>query len=193
MADEGGRRTAGSQRALGLAELVNKIFENERVPSSLAAHAGYRIEMAGPGSLTTTSPTGAQHQLKLVPADAAESKPDDGGAATLVIGTADANLTQLELRTYEELSQRHGARFKGDPLPVERAAFDALVAKIQKSLAPQGIETVSSASRHELTVRPGGGEGEGEGEEGPKKPLVPIAVAAIVLILLAVAFFALKK
>jgi hypothetical protein len=189
MADEGGKRTAGSQRALGLAELVNKIFESERVPSSLAAHAGYRIEMSGPGSLTTTSPAGAQHQLKLVPADAAESKPEDGGAATIVIGSADANLTQLELRTYDELSQRHGARFQGDALPIERAAFDALVVKIGKSLAPQGIETVSSASRHELTVRPGSDRPKDE----PKKPLVLVVVAAVALVLLAVAFFALKK
>ena len=41
MADDSpGKRTAGSQRALGLAELVNKVFVNERVPSTLAAHAG---------------------------------------------------------------------------------------------------------------------------------------------------------
>ena len=48
MADDSpGKRTAGSQRALGLAELVNKVFANERVPSTLAAHAGYRVEIDG--------------------------------------------------------------------------------------------------------------------------------------------------
>jgi hypothetical protein len=186
MADGPGKRTAGAQRAHGLAELVNKIFETERVPSSLAAHAGYRVEMSGPEVQSTTSSSGAQHHLRLVPADAANAKPEDGGAATIDIGTADVNLTQLELRTYEELGERHAARYQGEPLPIERAAFEALKTKIEQSLEPQGIETISSATRHDPTVRPG------EIPMANAKPVWALVVAGIVIALAAI-FFALEK
>jgi hypothetical protein len=185
MADEPGKRTAGSSRALGLAELVNKLFENERVPSSLAAHAGYRIQLAGLESMTTTASAGLQHQLKLVPADAADSKPEDGGAATIVIGVADVNLTQLELRTYDELAKRHSTRFGGDALPIDRATYDALRTKVEAALAPQGIETVSSSSRQELTVRPAS-------LVAGSKPLWAFVAVGVVVAVAAV-FFALKK
>jgi hypothetical protein len=187
MADDSpGKRTAGSQRALGLAELVNKVFANERLPSTLAAHAGYRIEMSGPDSLSTSVPAGAFHRLKLVPADAAEGKENDPGAATIVIGTADPNLTELELRTYDDLSKRHADRFNGDALPIDAAAYAALSTKIEATLEKQGVPTISSASRLELTVRP-------EGLPAASKPPVWFFVAVGVIVVAVGLFLALKK
>jgi hypothetical protein len=185
MADESPeKRTAGSQRALGLAELVNKVFANERIPSTLAAHAGYRVEMSGPETLSTAAPGGASHQLMLVPADASPAKPGDGGAATIVIGMADANLTQLELRVYEDLEKRHAERFNGDPLPIDSASYDGLRKKIEQIMERQGIETISTASRNEPTLRPA--------EMPAPKPVWAFVLVGIVLAAAAI-FFALRR
>jgi hypothetical protein len=186
MADDApGKRTGGSQRALGLAELVNKVFANERVPSTLAAHAGYRVEMSGPDSLSTSVPAGAFHRLKLVPADASQGKENDPGAATIVIGTADPNLTELELRTYDDLAKRHADRFNGETLPIDAAAYAALAKKIEATLERQGVPTISSASRQELTVRPDG--------IPASKPPVWFFVAAGLIVVALVLFLVLKK
>ena len=77
--------TAGAQRAMGLAELVNKVFAKERIPSSLEGHAGYRVEMAGPETLSTSARQGALDHLKLVPLDPKRIGVGAGAGATLLI------------------------------------------------------------------------------------------------------------
>ena len=105
--------TAGAQRALGLAQLVNKVFAKERIVSTIAGHAGYRVEMSPPEGMSTTSRKGAVDQLKLVPVDPAATGGSEGGGATIIMGTADPNLSQVELRTYKDLGRLHSDRFKG--------------------------------------------------------------------------------
>ena len=72
--------TAGAQRALGLAQLVNKVFAKERIVSTIAGHAGYRVEMSPPEGMSTTSRKGAVDQLKLVPVDPAATGGSEGGS-----------------------------------------------------------------------------------------------------------------
>jgi hypothetical protein len=146
--------TAGARRAMGLAELVNKVFAKERIPSSLEGHAGYRIEMAGPEALSTSERKGALDHLKLVPLDPECVGAGEGAGATLLIGTADPNLSQVELRTHERLRQLHGERFNGATLPIEAVPYDALKQKIEDFFERQGIATISSEKRFDLSLRP---------------------------------------
>lgn len=178
--------TAGAQRAFGLAQLVNKVFVTERIPSILAAHAGYRVEMTGPDTMSTSARKGAVHQLSLVPADAAEGKPGDSGAAVIVFGTADPNLSQLELRTYADLQKHHGERFHGETLPIESAAYDVIRKKVEAFFDCQGITTISSATRYEATVRP-------SSVPPPRSRAWIVVVALCLFVAVVAAFFALKK
>jgi hypothetical protein len=145
--------TAGAQRAMGLAELVNKVFAKEHVPSSRPGHAGYRVAMAGPDALSTTERKGALDHLKLVPLDPAQVGSGAGTDATLLIGTADPNLSQLELRTFERLQQLHEERFDGAKLPLDEVAYDALQKKLAAFFERQGISTISSNARTDQTLK----------------------------------------
>jgi hypothetical protein len=147
------KHTAGAQRAMGLAELVNKVFAKERIPSTLEGHAGYRVEMAGPEALSTSERKGALDHLKLVPIDPTLVGAGEGAGATLLIGTADPSLSQVELRTHERLQQLHKERFNGATVPIDSEAYEALTTKIQEFFERQGIATISAAKRNDITVR----------------------------------------
>ena len=174
--------TAGAQRAMGLAELVNKVFTKERIPSSLEGHAGYRVAMAGPEGLSTSERKGALDHLKLVPLDPARTGTGDGANATLLIGTADPNLSQLELRTYERLQQLHGERFKGAKLPLDQASYDALRTKLEAFFERQGISTISSNARNDLTVRPS------DAAPARRSPVRVLFVLGAIIVIAAIVF-----
>ena len=180
--------TAGAQRAMGLAELVNKVFTKERIPSSLEGHAGYRVAMAGPDALSTTERKGALDHLKLVPLDPARTGAGEGANATLLIGTADPNLSQLELRTYDRLQQLHGERFNGAKLPLEQAFYDALCKKLQEFFERQGISTISSNARSDLIARP-----RSAASPGLRRSPVPILIVVGAILVIAAIVFALRS
>jgi hypothetical protein len=174
--------TAGAQRAMGLAELVNKVFTRERIPSSLEGHAGYRVAMAGPDALSTTERKGALDHLKLVPLDPARVGAGEGTNATLLIGTADPNLSQLELRTYDRLQQLHEERFKGAKLPLDEASYEALRKKLEEFFERQGIATIASNARSDVAAR----ARAPSGVAGRRSP-VPILVVIGAILVLAIA------
>jgi hypothetical protein len=178
--------TAGAQRAMGLAELVNKVFAQERIPSSIAGHAGYRVAMAGPEALSTTARIGALDHLTLVPLDPKQVGTGEGASATLLLGTADPHLNQLELRTYERLQELHGDRFKGAPLPLDEASYDALRTKLVAFFERQGIATISSNARTELT-------GKMSVRSPPRRSPVPILVVVGAVVVLAAIAFVLRS
>jgi hypothetical protein len=177
--------TGGAQRAMGLAELVNKVFTRERIPSSLAGHAGYRVEMAGPDTLSTTARQGALDHLKLVPLDPARIGAGEGAGATLLIGTADPNLSQVELRTHDRLQQLHRERFNGAALPIDVASYDALKKKIEDFFERQGITTVSSATRAQASER-------AAALDAPRRSPVRALIVVGVIILLGLLVFVLR-
>jgi hypothetical protein len=174
--------TAGAQRAMGLAELVNKVFAKERIPSSLEGHAGYRVEMAGPDTLSTSARQGALDHLKLVPLDPKRIGVGAGAGATLLIGTADPNLSQVDLRTHERLQQLHRERFDGAALPIDVASYDALKKKIEEFFERQGITTTSSATRSEASDRPTAIRGS------RRSPVVPLLVVGAIILAALLAF-----
>jgi hypothetical protein len=177
--------TAGAQRAFGLAQLVNKVFVNERIPSTLAGHPGYRVDMSGPEAMSTSAHKRAIHQLALIPAGETEAKPGDGGSAPIVIGKADTNLSQLELRTYGDLQRLHRDAFHGEAFPIESAPYEALRTKVQAFFERQGIDIISSETRSQPTMRPS--------SVPPGKSRTWIFVLAGVLLAGVAIFFYLKR
>ncbi len=177
------KHTAGAQRAIGLASLVNKVFSSERVASSLAGHAGYRIEMAGPEAFSTSERKGALDQLRLAPVDPARVGAAEGSGAAILIGTADPNLSQVELRTHERLAQLHAERFNGAELPIDPAEYDAMIGKIEAFFERQGITTVTSAKREDASLAP-----RADARRSPVRALVIVGA----IILLALLAFALR-
>jgi hypothetical protein len=178
--------TAGAQRAMGLAGLVNKVFAQERIPSSLAGHAGYRLAMVGPEALSTSAQKGALDQLTLVPVDPKQVGAANGASATILLGTADPNLSQLELRSYERLLEVHAERFKGGVFPLDEASYDAVRAKLVAFFERQGIATVASNARTELT-------GKMSVRAPSRRSPVPILVAIGAIVVLAAIAFVLRS
>ena len=62
---------------------------------------------------------------------------------------------------YERLEQLHAERFKGEKLPIDAASYDALRKKLEQFFERQGITTVSSTSRTQLTSPPPSGKRRG--------------------------------
>jgi hypothetical protein len=178
--------TAGAQRALGLAELVNKVFAKEQIPSSREGHAGYRVAMVGPEARSTSERKGALDRLTLVPLDPARVGSGAGADATLLIGTADPNLSQLELRTFERLQQLHEERFDGAMLPLDEASYDALQKKITEFFGRQGISTISSTARTDQTLKV-------RAPVGRRRSPVPALVVVGTILLLAAVVFVLRS
>jgi hypothetical protein len=160
--------TAGAMRAMGLAQLVNKVFAAERVKSTTPGHPGYRVEMAPPQGRSTTA-TQAQERLVLVPLDT------KAGEVPVVFGTADTALTEARLRSFELLAAQHAEHF-GDALAIDAGDYGRLLDKMKQFFEHQGAPVTIAAA---ASVAP---------QPAPKKPsVVPwIVVTLVVMVTLAV-------
>ena len=139
------KQTAGAQRAMGLAVLVNKVFASERVKGTTPGHPGYRLEMSGPDGPSTTELKKVEDRLQLIPVGAAE------GVGSLLIGSADPAMSQAELLAFDRLRALHAKTSSGE-LPLDRADYERVLAKVEAFFDRQGVPvtivpgTVVSAS-----------------------------------------------
>ncbi|HEY2510238.1 MAG TPA: hypothetical protein VGI39_05260 [Polyangiaceae bacterium] len=154
MADsELSKPTAGAVRAMGLAQLVNKVFASERVKATLAGHPGFRLQMAGPEG-PSTSAAELKDRLDLVSLD------KTGDPAPIRIGSADPGMSHAELRGFERLRALHAAA-PGGELPLDRADYERLLAKLEQFFDRQGVpvtvvqDTAASAAPKGASARSG--------------------------------------
>jgi hypothetical protein len=126
------KQTAGAQRAMGLATLVNKVFASERVKSSKPGHPGYRLEMRGPEGPSTSELRKVEDRLQLVPLSTAQ------GEVSILIGSADPGMSQAELRGFDRLRVDH-QRAWSDDLPLDRADYERVLARIAAFFDQQGV------------------------------------------------------
>jgi hypothetical protein len=168
--------TAGAMRALGLAQLVNKVYATERVKSTKPGHAGYRVEMAPPEGPSTTNAAKPQERLMLVPLE-----PRDG-EVSLLFGTADPALTETTLRSYEHLRVQQAANFGGE-LPIDRDDYERVLKKLQAFFEHQGAPVVIAASSAQSAAPKSTGL--------PRKS-VALMVALVLVVLAVLAFVAVK-
>lgn len=128
MADsELSKPTAGAMRAMGLAQLVNKVFASERVKSSVAGHPGFRVQMAGPEG-PSTSAADLKDRLELLSLD------KSARAAPIRIGSADPGMSHAELRGFERLRALHTGE-----LGIDRADYERLLGKLEQFFDRQGV------------------------------------------------------
>lgn len=122
------KHTVFAMKALSLADMFKAAVGERPVGQATS----YRAEMAAPEGPSTGGGKQAVQHIRLV----AES-----GAATLVAGSANQVEGAAELRSYEYLQWMHAQRFKGAPLPLEKAEYDAFLQRCQKFLANSRLKT----------------------------------------------------
>jgi hypothetical protein len=166
--------TAGAMRAMGLAQLVNKVYATERVKSTKPGHPGYRVEMAPPEGPSTTNAAKPQERLMLVPLEARD------GEASLLFGTADPALTETTLRSYEHLRIQYAA---GGDLPIDKEDYERVLEKLKGFFEHQGAPVVIAASSAQSAAPKATGL--------PRKS-VAIMVAVVLFVLAVLAFVAVK-
>jgi hypothetical protein len=174
MTDDPGviKQTAGAQRAMGLAVLVNKVFVSERVKGSAASHPGYRLEMSGPDGPSTTELKKVEDRLQLVPMETTH------GEVSILIGSADPGMSQADLYAFDRLRALH-AKTSSDELPLDRADYERVLAKIEAFFDRQGVP---------VTIIPGAVAGASPNAVGDKKagrmlPWIVVGVVAVGAIL----------
>jgi hypothetical protein len=161
-------------QALGLAETFKGAVGKQRLGSAPA----YVPELAAPDGDSTAGGKQALQHISLMP---------EGGGPTLVVGTANTVDKRAELRTYGYVAAMYRKRFKGAPVPFDKAVFDNLLSRFQSLFTSQGFSVtlvdpvVAPAEAAEADVAPG----------GRSRWLLP-AVAAALLIVGLVAFALLK-
>ena len=125
MAEE--KRTQFAMAALGFADLFKVQIGAYKLPGPVP----YVVELAAPeGPSTGGGKQGVQH-IKLTP--------EVGGPVT-VAGWANPFERTAELRSFDHLAAAHAMRFHGQQIPLDRAQYDALFARMHQFLAEQGLQ-----------------------------------------------------
>ena len=126
------KRTQFAMQALGLAELFHLQVGAERLGGAVAFH----VELAAPEGPSTGGGKQSMQHLKLVP---------EGGGPVTVAGWADPVARTAELRTYEHVSGLHAQRFKGQPIPLDRAQYDRLFGRMHDFFTQNGLQVTIAA------------------------------------------------
>ncbi len=167
--------TAGAMRALGLAQLVNKVFAGERVKSTTPGHPGYRVEMAAPEGPSTTAAVKPQERLMLVPVEAKE------GEVSVLFGTADPGLTEATLRSYEHLRAQYTEHFGGE-LTIDPEDYGRVLKKLEEFFSHQGAPvTIAASSAASLAP-----------QRKPSRKSVAIMIVCVLAVLIAMAIVAVR-
>ena len=120
------KRTQFAMQALGFAELFAIRVGSQKVEGPVT----FRVELAAPEGPSTGGGKQSMQHVRLVP---------DAGGPVIVPGWADPVAKRAELRTYEHLAALHSQRFKGAPLPIDRAQYDALTARMDAFFREAGL------------------------------------------------------
>jgi hypothetical protein len=92
-----------------------------------------KIELTTPVGPSTEGGKQALQHLRLVPAD---------GTSAIVIGSTTPLNKSAEIRTLRHLRDVHAMRIKGAPFPLDGAAYQDLIGRLQQFFAAQGHAVV---------------------------------------------------
>ena len=170
MADpELSKPTAGAMRAMGLAQLVNKVFAGERVKSTITGHPGFRVQMAGPEG-PSTSAADLKDRLELLSLD------KSAAAAPIRIGSADPGMSHAELRGFERLRALHVGE-----LGIDRTDYERLLGKLEQFFDRQGVP-VTIVQDTAVSAAPKGASARGG---VPMAAWIALGVVAVGVVILA--------
>jgi hypothetical protein len=168
------KRTAFAMQALGFAEL----FAIQVGSQKIAGPVSFRVELAAPEGPSTLGGKQALQHLRLVP---------EGGGPVTVPGWANFVEKTAELRTYEHVAALHGQRFHGAALPVDRAQYDALLARMEQFFREAGLKVTIAGPPAGLTAPMAA-----EKPAGSSTGLL-VAILAVVVVLVGVGVFFLLR
>lgn len=114
----------------GQAISLSDMFKFSVGKSVLDGAVKYRAELSAPDGPSTAGGKQALQHVTLVPVG-------EGGAARLLIGTANVVEKQAELRTFNHVDGLHRQRFKGTPFAVDAAKYGELLEAIRRFFADQ--------------------------------------------------------
>jgi hypothetical protein len=169
MAEE--KRTQFAMAAVGFADLFRAMIGAHKLPGPVP----YVVELAAPeGPSTGGGKQGVLH-IKLTP--------EVGGAVT-VAGWANPFERTAELRSYDHIATAHAMRFHGQQIPLDRAQYDALFARMHQFLAEQGLQVTVQAG----PPRPSGAMAAPAAAPSSSLGLI-LAIVAIVAVVVGISIF----
>ncbi len=121
------KHTQFAMKALDMAEMF-KIYVGAK---ALEGPTKYSVELGKPDGPSTGGGKQAMQPIKLMP---------QGDGTTLVAGHANQVERRAELRTYDFLAQSHAQRFPGADFPIERKAYDDLLARLEQFFKDQALQ-----------------------------------------------------
>ena len=122
------KRTEFAMAAVDFAGLFNAYFQ----PLDLV---GYKVQLTAPEGQSTGGGVQARQNIVLV---------DETGGKRVVVGACNTVEKTVELRTYDQVSDRFGQHYQGTPFPAPRGEFDGLGQKFKTFFESQGF-AVSTA------------------------------------------------
>jgi hypothetical protein len=152
--------TRFAMAALDLASVFNSVVGVE--PVSSTEGASFKVELSAPDGPSTGGGAQSLQHIRLV-------RPD----LTIVAGSIDPVQNSAELRSHAFADSLHAQRYKGSALPIDRAAYEALLGRVRKFAAAQGYAVVlKEAAPTPVQARPAQG--------GARMIAVAVAIALVV-------------
>jgi len=167
------KRTEFALKAFSLALEFQQACSRLRL---VGPKATFRVEMAAPEGPSTGGGKQAVQHVKLVP---------DLGP-TIVMGQVNGVQKTFEIRDYEYLADLHHHRFKGQPLPFDRASYEGMAEPVVQFFADRRMRPVSSTATPAAVPAVTIPLWQAIGRRG-------IAALAIVIVVLAAAVFQLVR
>jgi hypothetical protein len=132
-------------KAIDLAEVFNSVVGTEPLPSTEGP--SFKVELSAPDGQSTGGGAQSVQHVRLARED-----------MTVVAGSIDSVARTAELRSFDYAGGLHAQRFRGAALPIDRAAYDAMLKKAQTFMTSQGLSVVvKDAAPMPVAARPGGG------------------------------------
>lgn len=121
--------TQFAMKALDLADLFKAIVGSEQLAST--SGAPFAVELSAPDGPSTGGGAQSVQHIRLV-----------REGMTVVAGSVDTVQKTAELRSFEYAGALHAQRWKGAMLPIDRAAYDAMITRLRNFVSGQGLSVV---------------------------------------------------
>lgn len=121
--------TQFAMKALDLADLFKAIVGSETLASTQGPT--FSVELSAPDGPSTGGGAQSVQHIRLV-----------REGMTVVAGSIDTVQKTAELRSFDYAGALHAQRWKGAMLPIERAAYDAMITRIRNFVTGQGLSVV---------------------------------------------------
>jgi hypothetical protein len=121
--------TQFAMKAIDLASVFKSVVGAEPVAST--SGPSFQVELSAPDGPSTGGGAQSVQHIRLV-----------REGMTVVAGSIDSVQRSVELRSYAYACGLHAQRYKGAPLPISQAAYDAMLKRIRTFVASQDYAVV---------------------------------------------------